>query len=244
MGNSSLVNMSAPRLWPRGGESAALARGVITYAASTASPTRRRHGPPRPLNVLSNVLATAPRDFQRIRRRREPTRPTSAARATSNITSARHPISNSTEKGASLLLPTLAPRTVDPWCSARRARCRQPGRQAWQDVPADPAPGDAAFADRRIRRMPRLLRPAGLRHRRNDPLHHQQPGRFHHLAAIRPLVALSVGHRQVGPGADPARQCRRSGSGDFLLQDGDRIPSAVRPRHRHRHVVLPPVRSQ
>ncbi len=34
--------------------------------------------------------------------------------------------------------------------------------------------------------------------------------------AVRALVALSVGHRQVGPGADPARQRRRSGSGHLL----------------------------
>ena len=58
----------------------------------------------------------------------------------------------------------------------------------------------------------------------------------------RALVALSVGHRQVGPGADPPRQRRRSRSGHLLLQAGDRVPPALQPRHRHRHVVLPPLR--
>ena len=46
------------------------------------------------------------------------------------------------------------------------------------------------------------------------------------------------------PGADPARQRRRSRSGDLRLQAGDRVPHDLRPRHRHRHVVLPPLRPQ
>jgi hypothetical protein len=62
--------------------------------------------------------------------------------------------------------------------------------------------------------------------------------------AVRALLALSVRHRQVGPGADPSRQRRRSGGGDLLLQAGDRISPDVQPRHRHRHVVLSPVRPQ
>jgi 2-oxoglutarate dehydrogenase E1 component len=41
--------------------------------------------------------------------------------------------------------------------------------------------------------------------------------------AIRALVALPVGHRQDGPGADPPRQRRRSRSGDLRLQARDRI---------------------
>ena len=45
--------------------------------------------------------------------------------------------------------------------------------------------GDAAFAGQGIVcRMLRFLRPAGLRHRRDDPFRHQQPGRLHHLAAV------------------------------------------------------------
>jgi 2-oxoglutarate dehydrogenase E1 component len=47
-----------------------------------------------------------------------------------------------------------------------------------------------------------------------------------------------------GPGADPARQRRRSGSGDLRLQAGDRISPELQARHRHRHVVLPPLRPQ
>ncbi len=46
------------------------------------------------------------------------------------------------------------------------------------------------------------------------------------------------------PGADPPRQRRRSRSGDLRLQAGDRIPPGLQPRHRHRHVVLPPLRPQ
>ena len=46
------------------------------------------------------------------------------------------------------------------------------------------------------------------------------------------------------PGADPPRQRRRSRGGDLLLQAGDRVPPDLRPRHRHRHVVLPPLRPQ
>ena len=75
------------------------------------------------------------------------------------------------------------------------------------------------------------------------PFRHQQPGRLHHQPAVRALVALSVGRRQRNPGADPARQRRRSRSGHLLLQAGDRIPPEVQPRHRDRHVVLPPLRS-
>ena len=59
-----------------------------------------------------------------------------------------------------------------------------------------------------------------------------------------PLVALSVGRRQGRPGADPPRQRRRSRSGHLLLQAGDRVPPDVQPRHRHRHVVLSPLRPQ
>ena len=105
--------------------------------------------------------------------------------------------------------------------------------------------GDAAFAGQGVvAECLSLLRPSRIRHRRHDPLHHQQPGRLHDQPAVRALLALSVGRREVGPGADPARQRRRSGSGDLLLQAGDRVPPDLRPRHRHRHVVLSPLRPQ
>jgi 2-oxoglutarate dehydrogenase E1 component len=70
---------------------------------------------------------------------------------------------------------------------------------------------------------------------------HQQPGGFT-TSPHSPIVTLPVRHRQVGPGADPARQRRRSGSGDLRLQARHRISAEVRPRHRHRHVVLSPLR--
>ena len=85
------------------------------------------------------------------------------------------------------------------------------GDEEGDTVLADPAArrrGLRGAGDRR--RMLRLLRPARLRHRRDDPFRHQQPGRLHHQPAVRALVALSVGHRQVGPVADPPRQRRRS----------------------------------
>ena len=105
--------------------------------------------------------------------------------------------------------------------------------------------GDAAFAGQGI--VAECFGFSGLpgyEHRRHDPFRHQQPGRLHHQPAVRALVALSVGRRQVGPGADPPRQRRRSRSGHLLLQAGDRVPPGVQPRHRHRHVVLPPLRPQ
>ena len=105
--------------------------------------------------------------------------------------------------------------------------------------------GDAAFAGQGIVcRMLRLLRHPRLQHRRLHPFHHQQPDRLHHLPAVRPLLALSVGRRQGGPGADPPRQWRRSRGGDLRLQAGDRVPPEVQARHRHRHVVLSPLRPQ
>ncbi len=119
------------------------------------------------------------------------------------------------------------------------------GDRARQDRAADPAP-----RRRRLRRpgrgvgVPELLRPARLRHRRHDPFHHQQPDRLHDQPAVRALVALPVGRRQGHPGADPPRQRRRPRSGHLLLQARDRVPPDVRPRHRHRHVVLPPLRPQ
>ena len=58
------------------------------------------------------------------------------------------------------------------------------------------------------------------------------------------LFALPVGRRQGHPGADPPRQRRRPRSGHLLLQARDRVPPDLRPRHRHRHVVLSPLRPQ
>ena len=90
--------------------------------------------------------------------------------------------------------------------------------------------------------VPRLLGHPRLQYRRLHPLRHQQPDRLHHQPAIRALVALPVGRRQGRPGADLPRQRRRSRGGHLRLQDGDRVPPELPPRHRHRHVVLPPLR--
>ena len=119
------------------------------------------------------------------------------------------------------------------------------GDRAGRQGAADAAPRRCRLrgAGRRVG-MPQLLRASGLRHRRHDPFHHQQPGRLHHQPAVRPLLALPLRRRQGRPGADPPRQRRRSRGGDLLLQDGDRVPPALQPRHRHRHVVLPPLRPQ
>ena len=119
------------------------------------------------------------------------------------------------------------------------------GRRAGRDGAPDPAPRRRGLRrpGRRLG-MPQLLGPARLRHRRHDPFHHQQPGRLHHQPAVRALLALSVGRRQGHPGADPARQRRRSRGGHLLLQAGDRVPPDLQPRHRHRHVVLSPLRPQ
>jgi 2-oxoglutarate dehydrogenase E1 component len=96
--------------------------------------------------------------------------------------------------------------------------------------------GDAAFAGQGIVASPRL------RDRRHDPFRHQQSGRLHDQPAVRAVFALSVGYRQERPGADPARQRRRSGGGDLRLQARHRISPGVQARHRHRHVVLSPLR--
>ena len=74
-----------------GGESAIPAlEAVIKYGgADRRQRDRRRHGPPRPPERPHQRHGQAlPRDLPRIRRRRRPTRPMSAGRATSNITSA------------------------------------------------------------------------------------------------------------------------------------------------------------
>ena len=131
-------------------------------------------------------------------------------------------------------------------CSARRARCMTfKGDKHGKTVLPMLLHGDAAFAGQGVVwECLSFSGPARLRHRRHDPFHHQQPGRLHHQPAVRALVALPVGRRQGHPGADPARQRRRSRGGDLLLQAGDRVPPDLRPRHRHRHVVLPPLRPQ
>ena len=171
----------------------------------------------------------------------------SAGRATSNITSA--PLRPRIRRDQG---PFVSGRQSEPFGSGRPGRARQGARghdrarrQGGRHRVADPAPrrrGVRGAGD--YCRMLRIFGPSRLRHRRHDPFHHQQPDRLHHQPAICAFLALPVGHRQVGPGADPPRQRRRPRSGDLLLQAGDRIPPALQPRHRHRHVVLPPLRPQ
>ena len=215
-----MASRRSPSAWP-------------TAAASTSSPTSWA-SPIAPSSTNSPAA--------------RPIRPTSAARATSNITSAprRDREFDGNKVHLSLLPNPSHLEAVDPVVLGKaRAVQTCKGDEEGDTRPADPAPrrrGLRRPGDRR--RMLRLLRPSRLRDRRHDPFRHQQPGRLHHQPAVRALVALSVGHRQVGPGADPPRQRRRSGSGHLLLQAGDRVPPGVQPRHRHRHVVLPPLRPQ
>ncbi len=157
-----------------------------------------------------------------------PTRPMSAGRATSNITSARR---RDREFDGNKVHLSLLPNpshleAVDPVVLGKaRAVMTAKGDKHGKTVLPILLHGDAAFAGQGVVcGMPRLLRPARLRHRRDDPFHHQQPGRLHHQPAVRALVALSVGRRQGRPGADPPRQRRRPRGGHLLLQAGDRVP--------------------
>jgi 2-oxoglutarate dehydrogenase E1 component len=106
------------------------------------------------------------------------------------------------------------------WCSARPARSRRSATTCQ-------ARAGAAGADPRRRgvRRPghrvgvlRALGRARLQHRRLPALRHQQPDRLHHQPAVRALVALPVGRRQGHPGADPARQRRRSRAVTFACK--------------------------
>ena len=96
----------------------------------------------------------------------------------------------------------------------------------------------------RGRRVLRPVRPARPSHRRLGAFHRQQPDRLHHLSALQPLFALSVGRRQDDRGADLPRQRRRSRGGRVRRQGGDRVPAEVPEAGGHRHVLLSAVRPQ
>ena len=105
--------------------------------------------------------------------------------------------------------------------------------------------GDAAFAGQGvIAEMLRPLRIARAPHRRLRALHRQQPDRLHHLSARFTIVAVSVRRRQDDRGADLPRERRRSGGGGVRRQGSDRVPPEVPASRRHRHVLLPPFRTQ
>ena len=69
--------------------------------------------------------------------------------------------------------------------------------------------GDAAFAGQGVvAECFGLLGPARPQDRRLAALHRQQPDRLHHLSALFALLALPIGCRQAGRGADLSRQRR------------------------------------
>ena len=177
-----------------------------------------------------------------------PIRPMSAGRATSNITSA--PRSDREFDGIKVHLSLVANpshlEAVDPVVLGKaRAVMTVRGDKEGDTVLPILLHGDAAFAGQGI--VAECFGFSGLPgYGTGGTIHfiiNNQIG-FTTSPQYRALVALPVGHRQVGPGADPPRQRRRSRSGDLLLQAGDRVPPALQPRHRHRHVVLPPLRPQ
>ena len=136
----------------------------------------------------------------------------------------------------------------------RSGGARQGARQAGPArLQAGRAHAGAAAADprrcgvRRPGRGGRVLRPVGPQgppHRRLDPLHHQQPDRLHDQPALLALLALLLGRRQDGRGADLPRERRQPGSGGARRQDRHRVPAEVPEAGGDRHVLLPPLRPQ
>ena len=110
--------------------------------------------------------------------------------------------------------------------------------------------GDPDARRRGVRRPGPGVRDAGdepahrLPHRRHRPSDRQQPDRLHHRPGARLFRPVLHRRRQVDPGADPARERRRSGGGGVLRAHGGRVPHAVRHRHRAGHRLLPPPRPQ
>ena len=111
---------------------------------------------------------------------------------------------------------------ADP--APRRRRLRRPGRRLGMPRASPACPATAPAARSISSSTTRSASPPARSSRRSSPYPSD--------------VAKG------SPGADPPRQRRRSRSGHLLLQAGDRVPPDVQPRHRHRHVVLPPLRPQ
>ena len=235
-----------------GGESAIPAlEAVIKYGgADGRRGDRRRHGPPRAAQrpLQRHGQARTARSSTNSRAAR-PIPPTSADRATSNTTSAprRDREFDGNKVHLSLLPNPSHLEAVDPVVlgKARAVQTLQ-GRHAGRHGPADPAPRRRRFRrPGRRRGMPRLLRacpataPAARSISSSTTRSASPPARSSARSSPYPSDVA-----KVGPGADPPRQRRRSRSGDLLLQAGDRVPPDVQPRHRHRHVVLSPLRPQ
>ena len=105
--------------------------------------------------------------------------------------------------------------------------------------------GDAAFAGQGVvaecLAMSDDPRVPGRRHR---PPGHQQPDRVHHVARVRPLVAVRHRRGQDDPGADLPRERRRPRGVRAGGGAGLRVPPDVPQGRRHRHGVLPAPRPQ
>ena len=96
----------------------------------------------------------------------------------------------------------------------------------------------------RCRGMLGAVRPQRPPHRRLGAFHRQQPDRLHDQSALLALVALSVGRREDGRGADLPLQRGRPRGGGVRGEGRDRVPAALPEARRHRHVLLPPLRPQ
>ena len=123
------------------------------------------------LNVLANVMAKPYRAIFHEFAGGSANPGMSAARATSNITSAPRPTASSTGSRSTCRWSPTRPTSKRSTrsCSARRARCRRIRATTQGDTGAAVLlHGDAAFAGQGIVvGMPRLLRPPRLRHRRH-----------------------------------------------------------------------------
>ena len=201
------------------------------------------------LNILSNVMGKP------YRRRSStnspaarPTRPTSADRATSNITSAPRPTASSTAtRCICRCCPTRrTSKRSTRSCSARRARSQtHQGRQAGRHGAADPAP-----RRRRVRRPGHGVGMPGF----SGLPGYGTGGTIHFIINNQVGFTTSPQFARSSPyPSDVAKGVQAPilhVNGDdpeavtFVLQAGDRVPPDVQPRHRHRHVVLSPLRPQ
>ena len=137
---------------------------------------------------------------------------------------------------------------VDPVVLGKvRAKQDQHGCKPGERTPVLPLliHGDAAFAGQGV--VAECFGLSGLKgHRTGGSIHfiiNNQIG-FTTSAALLALLALLLGRRQDGGGADLPRERRQPGSGGARRQDRHRVPPAVPEAGRHRHVLLPQARPQ